>query len=291
MLKNKNTWKLTEEQKQAIIDEYSSGAITCQALALKFNVRNGSICGILKRNNINIRNDQSTLQRKYKVNESFFEKINTEEKAYFLGWLYADGCNYEPSNNIIIVTQEGDKEILERLRSIIESERPLRFIKRQEKGSNRKNQYKLIISSKKISRDLSILGCFQNKSLTLKFPEEKQVPRHLLRHFIRGYFDGDGTIFFKHRVKKDGQKSFDNIVGFTSTKNFCLRLQLFLKEELNVFANIHDGNSETKITSNLYYSKRKYIIDICNFMYKDTDLFLKRKFDKYQELLKIINNK
>ena len=59
---------------------------------------------------------QSELQRKYNIDETFFDVIDTEEKAYFLGLLYADGCNATNRNAVILSLKEDDKEILEKIK-------------------------------------------------------------------------------------------------------------------------------------------------------------------------------
>ena len=114
-----------------------------------------------------------------------FEKIDSEEKAYWLGFLYADGYISFSENKIELSLAEKDVHHIEKFRDFL--------------GINNRicyrpsvKAYRLSFRSDKCKQDLINQGCTPRKSLTLKFPTSKQVPYELIRHFIRGYFDGDG---------------------------------------------------------------------------------------------------
>lgn len=143
----------------------------------------------------------------YYCNHDYFEKIDTEQKAYWLGFLYADGCITDAGGvNLLLAGYE--KPHLEKYRQALEAEHPIeeRWDKIREKGKKERVQHsvKIRISSKKMSKDLLDKGCAPRKSLILEFPSFKQVPQKLLRHFIRGYFDGDGSIWNIEGTKKWG---------------------------------------------------------------------------------------
>lgn len=129
-------------------------------------------------------------------NENYFDIIDTPQKAYFLGLLYADGCISHTTRTsgsicyiMAIALQEDDKYVLEKFR--IEMERPnnLLFIRGND---HRKAKFCFTVSGEKIHHDLEKHGCVERKSLILQFPTT--VPEELMSHFIRGYFDGDGCI-------------------------------------------------------------------------------------------------
>lgn len=100
------------------------------------------------------------------------------------------------------------------------------FMKSDHKISFREHQqaYRFSIYSTELAADLIKLGCFQNKSLILEFPTEKQVPRELIHHFMRGYFDGDGCISYGQ-----GQLRF-SVIG---TELFLQRYEEIILKELN----------------------------------------------------------
>ena len=92
--------------------------------------------------------------KKYNYNENFFEEINTPEKAYFLGLLYADGTNVQlPTTKTMSITlQEQDVSILERFKKALNSEYPLLFLERQNTNFN---YYRLYVYGNKICDDLT----------------------------------------------------------------------------------------------------------------------------------------
>lgn len=140
------------------------------------------------------------VNRQYTLNDKYFKKIDSEDKAYFLGLLYADGCMSSTSNAVQLALQEEDSYIMEEFKEYINSDKPLGFIKSSEilgfqnlhKKYYRKNQSILIINSSRIKEQLLNLGLTPNKSLTVTFPSF--LSAEMLLHFVRGYFDGDGCI-------------------------------------------------------------------------------------------------
>lgn len=129
-------------------------------------------------------------------NENYFDIIDTSQKAYFLGLMYADGyISHSTRKNgsvyyiMSISLQVQDKSVLEKLRN--EMNRPNELILVKTNGK-RNPQYRFTVSGEKIHHDLEKHGCIERKSLNLQFPTT--VPEELMSHFIRGYFDGDGCI-------------------------------------------------------------------------------------------------
>ena len=114
-----------------------------------------------------------------------FEIIDTEEKAYWLGFLYADGSVSSTDNRIELGLAEKDLNHIEKFKEFIGI--PNKISYRPQTKS-----YRYSFKSIPCKEDLIKHGCVPKKSLILKFPTEEQVPEHLIRHFIRGYFDGDG---------------------------------------------------------------------------------------------------
>jgi len=126
------------------------------------------------------------MKRIYKVNENYFEKIDTPEKAYVLGFFYADGYNNQKIGVLEFVQIKERLDILEQIR-----EQLLCNYNIKEYTSGK---YTLNICSKKMSSDIANAGAVQNKSDLLEFPSEQIISKELIPHFIRGYFDGDGCI-------------------------------------------------------------------------------------------------
>jgi predicted DNA-binding protein YlxM (UPF0122 family) len=237
-------------------------------IASKLKVFPSSIHRFLKRNRIPIK-DASISRRTYSLNRNYFDKINTEGKAYFLGLLYADGCLRKNSFTFQIVLQERDKHILNSFKKELEFNGKLKFVNRKKEYKNNQNQYLLVISSKKIYKSLLGLGLYPNKSLTLKFPDNKIMPDRFLNHFVRGYFDGDGSA----SILPNNQK-YISIIG---TNQFLLKLKSIIENKKLV-------RNKTKLipspSKNMSYYKvggNKQIKPLINWLYKDATFFLKRK--------------
>jgi len=269
--------KLTPELTQKIIYEYLSGLDTYQT-AKKCTCSQTLVMNVLKRNNIPRRTTQD-YTRKYITNNKFFENINNENNAYFLGLLYADGNNYvriPHSYEISIKLQECDKSILEKLRDLLCPNMELK-LKIDKNTSNKHYLFK--INSKKISEQLSSLGCVPNKSLILTFP--KFLDDNLLNHFIRGYFDGDGSLYCKPQ-KKSGQIDYN--LQLTSSDKFCLSAKNKIENILNIHFSTKLAHTKTnQITTTLSVGGNNQVEKILDWIYKDATIYLPRKYDKYIE--------
>ena len=218
--------------------------------------------------------------KKYSINEQSFLKIEDEKSAYFLGFIYADGSlgKYNGDYLIRIELQEKDRNILEKLNLFLGSTRPI-----SESFKKGRKYYKVSISNKVIYNNLLDKGLTTRKTFFIKFPNENIIPKHLMRHFIRGYFDGDGCITCSKNKKSS--ISFSLVSNFTFLKG----MQDFLIDEI--------GLSETKIIATksneigvLVYSGSKNAEKFYDFLYKESFLFLDRKYEKFSFLLEEINN-
>lgn len=197
-------------------------------------------------------------------NDSFFENINTEEKAYFLGLLFADGNVYLKRNRVQITLINEDAYILEKFKEVINSSAKLYI--------DREKYSKLILGSKKMCNDLISLGCTPNKSLTLKFPDK--IPKELIHHFIRGFFDGDGSIV----IGKTGTHC-----SFTSTEEFLKELSDILIEN-DIHCSQFNKRYKNKEVSagSINIGRKESQKKLHSFLYNDCkDLYLKRKKEKF----------
>ena len=270
----------TREQLDEIIYQYTKLNKSAFSLEKMFNCCAGTIIKNLKLEGIKLRTQKESTT-KYSLNENFFNEIDTEEKAYFLGLMYADGCIKTKQWEINISLQEEDKYIIERFCKALETDRPLYFCPPNKKFPHRKNQYRLIIKNKVMFNNLISLGVTPRKSLTLKFPTEEQVPKNLLSHFIRGYFDGDGCVMLTKPQYKTNFRS--KTFGFVGTLDFLTNLHKIL---LNI--NIGSiGKNICKVKDKeiyrLKYGGNQIAKIFQDYIYKDSDptLCLTRKRDKF----------
>lgn len=253
--RTKNMFCSTQCHSKSKIKEHKR---TCEKCGIEFISHNIA--------NINRGKDrfcsQSCAARKYNVNENYFEKINNQNKAYILGFIYADGCLSKKKYELIIKLNIKDLVILENIKKELKSEHPIKII-----NVNRlNNQCSLRISSKKLCNSLMKIGLTPAKTFTIKFPE---LNNNFIRHFIRGYFDGDGCLL-------NPRKKYNTFNIFTASEEFK-----------NKLIEILETNS---IKSNVYCINNGFSINITNFkntllfynyIYKNSKLYLKRKKDKW----------
>lgn len=256
--------------KKEVVDLYKSG-MTARAIGKKFNVTQDCILYILEKQNVERRNYWAS-HKMYDIDIDFFRDINTPEKAYFLGWMYADGYN-ALEKGFSLELHKKDVEILNKFKLCLKSERPISFSKN--------NMFaRLRISRKKLSIDLHNLGCIQKKSLILKFPTEEQVPSHLIHYFLRGYFEGDGGVYgYKQNTRKGVAYSFQII----SSKCFIESLTQNIEQNVGIKFNSHwHTNNKNLIMVSGHYD---HILKFLDWIYKDRpDLTLSRKYDRYLQM-------
>ena len=253
--------KITKEEIKTL---YLSGK-TLSEVAFIAGCRFENIRSHLKRMGIQCRK-QEEAQRKIKLNQNFFKYIDSEEKAYVLGFLYADGYNNQVKKQISIRLHKKDIDILIKIRDLLfpNKDKIIRIYKEVYAD--------LSINSLEISKDLSKLGCIQQKSLVLKFPN---ISSELIPHFIRGYFDGDGCI----SIKKEYQ------LNITGTKEFITSIQEILIENLKInITKFSKRKKEVEIYS-MQYKGRQNCIKILDFLYKDCKISLERKNKLYLSIL------
>lgn len=278
--------KLSDQQKIEIVEKYLTGKYNCAQLGREYGVHRVTIVKMLKVRNIKIITDVSIIGRTYSINHDYFNKIDTEDKAYFLGFLFADGCNISNAEAISLALEETDKEILEQFSRLISSDYPLKYLNAREIKNKKtgktyisKPQYLFRITSKNLSQQLTKLGCVPRKSLILQFPTEDQVSEHLIRHFIRGYFDGDGSFTLRKRNnRKDCVTLSTSIV---SSRDFCNVLADKIKTYVNINLQISKPSNCSDKTGAVRSTGTQQVYRLLKWLYSDCEIFLKRKYDKF----------
>lgn len=256
---------------QQIIELFNKG-LSAQKIADQLGFNRSTIT--FRMNKLGLHRSNSFYQKKKYCNESFFEKINTEEKAYWLGFLFADGNVQQRKNSFIIKLSVLDKEICDNfLKSINANFSTKTFLEKDYYHPNiRREVYHVEIYSKKMFDDLNKLGCIPRKSLVLKFPK---IPKKYVRHFIRGYFDGDGWI--STGIRKSGLKYIS--IGFCGTFEFLLKLNEYIPDKGTI------SKEKRKITNTyrLLKSGSKNALKFYEYFYKNSSIYLKRKYLKFVE--------
>lgn len=273
--------KLPSDYRQRFIAAYESGLPTTK-IATVYNVSSSSVNKVIKSAGRTIRNASHRVQ-KYTVDESFFDKIDNETKAYVLGFLYADGCNAVERNQVAIVLHSKDRAILDRINAALGSNRPVKLSTYATEVGKRKitaSIARLSIGNKRISERLVELGCVARKSLILGYP--LWLDDELHRHFIRGYFDGDGTIGFDRkrmvfRCQIAGTYQFFSVMNEIVSGSIGVRGTLHNPKNSRIYIYTIGGNRNA----------RKFF----SWLYDSADIFLERKYQRYQEYKLILEER
>lgn len=246
------------------------------SLAKMYNRSTNYVYNVLSKYGVEIRD---TKKRIYHFDEHIFETINTEHKAYWLGFLYADGYIDEINNRIELTLCEKDKSHLEKFVKFINATPSLKITEKKNILNNKiKYSYRMSVCSKEIVNNLVSKGCFQNKSLNLTFPSFEIIPKEMICHFMRGYFDGDGSITLSNQGKTP-QLSF-SILG---TKDFCTKF-----EDILFVENIINKKLKLKQCNNIYVFSRGGNIQakkFYDFLYRNSTICLERKKEKFNAVL------
>lgn len=264
------------------IEEYINTSIyerSIQKLSDKYGLNRKTIVKYLNEREIEITNTHG----KIPFNENVFDTIDTEEKAYWLGFLYADGYITSKSNQVGLSLSIKDINHLKKFNSFLNYSGGLNISESHQFGSKEKfnkngellQMVRTVITNKHLWDALNTKGCVPNKSLILKFPDKSIFKdESLIRHFIRGYVDGDGTLgIYPHSKSNPKLEESLLIVG---TKPFLEGIQKYLG--VNGF--LMQKPNCSSLTYRLGYSTKK-AQKVADILYKNSTIYLDRKYNIY----------
>nr|DAF87446.1 MAG TPA: endonuclease [Siphoviridae sp. ctnPP24] len=209
------------------------------------------------------------------LNEHYFHTIDSEDKAYFLGFIIGDGnvftdyCKNGYSAMISITANECDLEVLE---SFITQTGASTTIGRDGRGARQ-----AVIRSNIMADDLKQYGVISRKTEHTYLPTN--IPEQFMKDVIRGICDSDGSVGAK--PLKNNPNKFNHWISFCGTEqlmndisNYCFQ-HLSLKHKSSVYTYKNKTLSETKF---------KNIHDMHTvgmWLYDNSDFYLSRKKDKF----------
>ncbi len=227
---------------------------------------------------------------KYKVNHEYFDKIDSEYKAYILGFIYADGSIIQPKGNrqmnLRIAIQEEDGYILEKFAKDAAGGQ----IKVMNPPAVQKRGWKkrtiVSIVSDRLCNKLIELGCKPNKSkVGMSFPK---LDNQYIRHFIRGFLDGDGYIGQK-KVHYLYVRKTEGMRRSSHHQRYQLRMALtstdlkFLEDvmkHLKIKKCYWRCVTRTQLVYTVWIDTVESFDIAVEFLYKDAKYYLERKFNK-----------
>lgn len=218
---------------------------------------------------------------KYTLNEKFFDIIDTEEKAYILGFIFADGNVSDSSKDkhyrLRVTLKHEDADILAKIKSSLDFTGRIhnRELKSKQRDTSGYKISELSISNKYLITRLVSLGVVPNKTLIIQYPT---LPKHLHRHFIRGFFDGDGSIY----LRKD-RKNGINFELSCASRDFITEVAKIIQNETGVEVRVYA--KPTKVQMSLIKVSQNKARLILDWMYADSNIYLDRKYLMYKELV------
>lgn len=260
-----------------LADEFINSSISLTKLAEREGTTRQTLAKYFKQLGVKIVNKQNRL----KFDNTIFDSIDTEEKAYWLGFIFADGyinsspleIGKKPKYTMEISLKADDFKHLEKFNTFTKYEKNGVKIQDAKCGKIICKRCRWAITDKHLWETLNSYGCTPKKSLVLKFPDESIFKsKDLIRHFIRGYFDGDG--YFSRQIH---HTSVSPVVSFLGTKDFLNKILEYSKIE----SNYRHDKRHTEFTWILEYHKEPGI-KLINYLYDNCTIYLDRKYKLYE---------
>ena len=273
MSTNINKW--TEQELEYLILNYQT--MTQKEIAEKLNRTTTAV---------NLKASRLGLKKGFEYNRHFFSIIDTEEKAYWLGFIWADGCvSRVPATNsgeLRVELQVNDKNHLKKLNKSLNGNLQVKTRIRTNcfDGKYADREYEtafLRISSIDMVNDLINIGCVEHKSYIVGLPK---LNDELMWHFIRGFFDGDGCVCYtehKTNVRCD----------FTSVStNLITQLRTWLYDhEINTYISMDQNKYRLCIAGK--HSNFKFLAAL----YDNATIYLDRKYYKQKNIREHLTDK
>ena len=250
---------------EVILEQYNNG-LSISKIAELNNSSHHLVRKYLTNNGVEIRTNAFN-SRRYNLDETKFDTIDTEEKAYWLGFLFADGCVQSSSNDIALALSVVDIGHLEKFKLFLGTDRPIRTYSKKVGA----DYSKVIATSSHMKDALISLGCVSKKTTTLRFPS---IREDLILHFIRGYFDGDGSISYVS-TKNEYKFRMCGTYEFLSSIKEILDINNPLSQR---WPERGVNNWDIDIGGNIQvYRKLK-------LLYENSTIYLDRKFERFCQL-------
>lgn len=255
-----------------IVNDYCNLHMMNKDIIKKYQISESTLEKILHNNCIYDYNHG----RKYYFNEKYFDLIDNEHKAYWLGFIYADGSHNTKRYSLSIGLQPGDSYLLEKFLSDIECTRLLTYYYNKK---YKKSYPRAYVQHPHLSSTLIKKGVDSDKSFKIRFPSDDIVPYNLKRHFIRGYFDGDGCLCSTKDIKHISYSFIGNYKFLDGLQNFLMSNIDDYKEgiirkprkDAKIYIFGHGGRFATQM--------------FLDWLYEDSTIYLERKHDIYKRLL------
>lgn len=269
--------KITEDIFAEIATKYKSGC-GYKRLSKIFGFDIHRIRYLLKKRGIH---EPSREYRIYSVNEHYFDCIDSAEKAYWLGFLIADGCVMENNGGGYVISlklKKSDIDHLYKFKNALNCTNPIY----PEFSDGKLIAYRLRIFNKYLGKVLIEKGVLLRKTTISRFPDTDIVPEKYLRFFILGVFDADGCLSVESNNRQ-------HTLIFTGTRHMLEGIQCHLFKNVTGLSTINHVYDSKGNYCNLVFRGNNQIKKIMDYLYEGSiHLCLERKYKRYQDLLKFV---
>lgn len=274
---NRNS-SLSNEEIKDLHQDVLDGKLSHEEIAHKYHISISS----LERRIVNNKWENKPKKCKYSFNEHYFDIIDDEHKAYWLGFLYADGYILSKRNRKAYETNEQqsfgfsismqDSELFDKFKEDLESNHPINIYEAGTKSYKNSQPYgRILLTSQHVVNSLKKYGLVENKTFITQAPP---ISSEFYYAFIRGYSDGDGSVY----INKNGKFGW-SLVG-------TYELLSFIKNTL--------GKPELKLSQrwperynnnwSLVFTGNSQVPSLLNKIYSGATIYLERKYNKYAEM-------
>lgn len=268
---------ITEELKQEIIKYYLSQPMTMKQVEDKYELSHPTVTKILK----DVPKYTKAKLNNPNMKEHFFQEIDEEAKAYFLGLLISDGNVFKDNTgrqaSISITLDLKDEYMLEKFKEVLQANTSV--------GHDGRGCGQIAVRSNIMAEDLAKYGVVPQKSYNTYLP---LLSKEMMPHLIRGIFDGDGSIMSKPNPSNDGHNRFLYSISFCGTHQLMEDISNYILENLGIKTAVYDYKDR-----NLSELKIQNIDNIAKFgywIYRNSTIFLNRKKDIFNDFLKHYND-
>ncbi len=269
----------TTEQREEICQRYIDGESTI-AIAKTYGMDKTYIRLALIKQGVTRRENTPELHRIYQCNHAYFDQPLDEERAYWIGFLLADGCvSYRKGTNtgapsIGMGLSAVDTVHIERFRDALQSNHPIRYYTAKGGYGDGKPMARLFIASSELVSAAERFGIVEQKTKICVTP---QIPQEFMRHMYRGYVDGDGGLSL-YQLRRWQNAAFD-VVG---TEKFLQDFGTWLITNAGTNPIIPLKSHNTKAVVNLRYGGLRQVSDILHVLYDGATVYLERKYHTAQ---------
>lgn len=249
--------RLDADIQKEIVKLYLSGK-SAYDISPEVKVSIGTVYNCLSRHGVTRSNKINS--RRYSLNHDYFEIIDTEAKAYWLGFIQTDGYLTTNTSSVGIALAEKDRDHLEKFKSDIEATYPINTYRSS--GYSNGPYSRIVVKSEKMWNDLVLLGVTPQKTKTT-LPLD--VPNDLQRHYVRGLMDGDGSIK-KAKQSRSGYRG-----DFVSAQR---EMAQFMADRLGV------GAVRLDKKKNVWYSEFTLTEQNLDYLYEEATTYLSRKYER-----------